>query len=74
MLESPSGSVTYRHGVAVVSLFSRDMWVPPWVTGVGSVLHLHSGTLRDTVKPDDGHDWAETSRLILTRIYILRTN
>jgi hypothetical protein len=36
--ESPSGGVTYRHGVAVVSLFSRDMWVPLWVTGVGSVL------------------------------------
>jgi hypothetical protein len=26
--ESPSGGVTYRHGVALVSLFSRDMWVP----------------------------------------------
>jgi hypothetical protein len=32
--ESSSGAVTYRHGVAVVSFFSRDMWVPLWVTGV----------------------------------------
>jgi hypothetical protein len=31
-LESSSGGVTYHHGVAVVSLFSRDMWVPLWVT------------------------------------------
>jgi hypothetical protein len=41
-LESPSGGVTYRHGVAVVSLFSRDMLVPLWVTGVGSVLQVWS--------------------------------
>ena len=38
--ESPSGGVTYRHGVDVVSLVSRDMWVPLWVTGVGSVLSV----------------------------------
>jgi hypothetical protein len=38
MLASPSRGVTYRHGVAVVSLFSRDIWVPLWVTRVGSVL------------------------------------
>ena len=38
MPESPSGGVTYRHGVASVLLFSRGMWVPLWVTGVGSVL------------------------------------
>jgi hypothetical protein len=37
-LESPSGGVTCHHGVAVVLLFSCDMWVPLWVTGVGSVL------------------------------------
>ena len=41
-LESPSRAVTYRHGVALVLLFSRDMWVPLWVTGVGSVLHVWS--------------------------------
>jgi len=35
---------------------------------------LHSGTLRDTVKPDDGHELAETCRLILARMYILHTN
>jgi hypothetical protein len=33
-----SAGVKYRHGVALVSSFSRDMWVPLWVTGVGSVL------------------------------------
>ena len=30
----------------------------------------HTGILRDTVNPDDGHELAETCRLILTRIYI----
>ena len=40
--ESASGGVTYRHGVALVSHFSRDVWVPLWVTGVGSVLHVWS--------------------------------
>ena len=34
--ESPSGGVTYRHGVALVLLFSRDMWVPMWVTHRGT--------------------------------------
>jgi len=29
----PSAGVKYRHGVALVSFFSRDMWVPLWVTG-----------------------------------------
>jgi len=33
-----SAGVKYRHGVALVSFFSRDVWVPLWVTGVGSVL------------------------------------
>jgi hypothetical protein len=33
-----SAGVKYRHGVAFVSFFSRDMWVLLWVTGVGSVL------------------------------------
>jgi len=37
MPESPSGSVKYRCGVAVVWLFSY-VWVPLWVTRVGSVL------------------------------------
>jgi hypothetical protein len=35
---SGDAGVKYRHGVALVSFFSRDMWVPLWVTGVGSVL------------------------------------
>ena len=33
-----SAGVKYHHGVALVLFFSRDMWVPLWVTGVGSVL------------------------------------
>ena len=37
--ESPSGGVPYHHGVALISLFSRDVWVPRWVTGVGWTLH-----------------------------------
>jgi hypothetical protein len=34
-LVTPGSSawVKYRHGVALVSSFSRDMWVPLWVTG-----------------------------------------
>ena len=32
-----SAGVKYRHGVALVSFFSCDMWVPLWVTGIGSV-------------------------------------
>jgi hypothetical protein len=36
-----SAGVKYRHGVALVSFFSLDMWVPLWVTGVGSVLHVY---------------------------------
>jgi hypothetical protein len=31
----------YRHGVALVSSFSLDMWVPLWVTGVGLVLNIY---------------------------------
>ena len=33
-----SAGVKYRHGVALVSFFSLDMWGPLWVAGVGSVL------------------------------------
>ena len=36
-----SAGVKYRHGVALVSYFSLDMWVPLWVAGVGSVLHVY---------------------------------
>ena len=36
-----SAGVKYRHGVALVSLISCDMWVPLWVTAVGSVLHVY---------------------------------
>ena len=32
-----SAGVKYRHGVTWMSFFSCDMWVPLWVTGVGSV-------------------------------------
>ena len=28
-----------------------------WCWHLHIIAHLHSGTLRDTVKPDDGHDW-----------------
>jgi hypothetical protein len=28
-----AAGVKYRHGVALVSSFSRAMWVPLWVTG-----------------------------------------
>jgi len=35
---------------------------------------IRSRTLRDTVKPDDDHELAETCSFILTRIYILHTN
>jgi hypothetical protein len=52
LCHSGHARVEYRYGVALVSSFSRDMWV----------------------KPDDGHELAETCRLILTRIYILHTN
>ena len=38
-----SAGVKYRHGVALMSSFSRAMWVPLWVTGgrisPTSVLH-----------------------------------
>ena len=33
-----SSGVKNRHGVALVSSFSRDLWVPLWVTAVGSGL------------------------------------
>ena len=33
-----SAGVKYRHGVAWMSFFSPDMWVPLWVADVGSVL------------------------------------
>ena len=33
-----SAGVKCRHGVALVSFFSLDMWVPLWGAGVGSVL------------------------------------
>ena len=36
-----SAGVKYRHGVDWVSFFSCDIWVPLWVTGVGSVLHVY---------------------------------
>ena len=35
---SGDAGVKYRHGVALVLFFSRDMWEPMWVTGVRSVL------------------------------------
>jgi hypothetical protein len=35
-----SAGIKYRHGVALVSFFSLDMWAPLWVVGVGSVLHV----------------------------------
>jgi len=36
-----SAGVKYRHGVALVSFFSLDLWVPLCVAGVGSVLHVY---------------------------------
>ena len=54
MPESPSGGVTYRHGVASVLLFSCGMWVPLWVTGVGSVLHVWSAGLIPPQSPKEG--------------------
>ena len=35
-----SAGVNYRHGVAWVSFFSCDMWVPLWETAVGSEQHI----------------------------------
>jgi len=35
-----SAGVKYRHGVAWVSFFPCDMWVPLWENGVGSILHV----------------------------------
>ena len=35
-----SAGVKYRHGVALVSFFSRGMWVPLWVNGVGSLQRI----------------------------------
>ena len=41
VMPGSSAGVKYHHGVAWVSFFSCDMWVPLWVTGVGSVLHVY---------------------------------
>ena len=38
VMPGSSAGVKYRHGVALASFFSRDMWFPLWVTGGGSVL------------------------------------
>ena len=40
LMPRSSAGVKYRHGVALMLFFSCDMWVPVWVTGVGSVLPL----------------------------------
>jgi hypothetical protein len=36
-----SAGVKYRHGVALASFFSCDMWVPLSVTEIGSVLRVY---------------------------------
>jgi len=51
----------------------RHVSVQSWPSS-GLTVSLKVPHSRDTVKPDDGHDWAETCRLIFTRIYILHTN
>ena len=53
---------------------SYDVEISTSIAGMHITAHLHRGTLKDTVNPDDGRDWAKTCRLILTRIYILYIN